>query len=497
VIKSAAPSSIAALLVPLCCFVILSACSNEGSDAPNTITSSGPPPPPTPVQSVISDCGTTVGSPGTYFLNSGLTTNSGAEPCITITDTENVTLNCNGNSITGTGEYGISGLNVDNLIITNCNVATGTGDGLSTLLGLSNINGGTITNSTFGSSQADFGAVVIHDSTNVIFGSQLPRAPANASVTATTNPSISTLISGAPQASNMLYGFIISLDNVNVFIEGNALTSGTSTALNGYLIGILSSQNTQVVNNTLDGLGSPLPIVENGIFEYLGTDDDILIQDETGPGSLISGNILVNTFDCGIETVGFMKNITLSSNYIDTVSTGIGGWYLLSVTGARFLRNVMTNIEYMGFRYFRIGGLRPASSKLPAETTINFTQNEFTGNILAQPLIVQGVQLRAVEAYVYSMMGYVPSPRLPGTDPAPGQFITVGNSFTNNRFDNAFGPLVFSAGPPWTYTSDDVIDGGGNICSGSQNLVPLVSPTFTTQWVPTTQSIPINCGSGN
>jgi hypothetical protein len=37
-------------------------------------------------------------------------------------------------------------------------------------------------------------------------------------------------------------------------------------------------------------------------------------------------------------------------NYIDTVGTGIGGWYYLSVREAQYTQNVMTNIEYMGFR---------------------------------------------------------------------------------------------------------------------------------------------------
>jgi hypothetical protein len=449
------------------------------------------------VQIVLTDCGSTISSPGTYSLDSKLTTNSGPEACITIAGTDNVTLNCNANSIVGVGEYGIGVLNVNNLIIENCKVATGTGDGFSTLLGLSNVNGATVTGSTFGSSESNFGGVLISDSTNITFGSQLPSAPANPSVTATTNPSISSQMSNAPPASNTVYGFINAWNNVNLVIEGNALSAVASSVPNSTMISTLYSQNTHVVNNTVNGLGSPIPIGEPGAYTLVGADDYILIAKETGPGSLVSGNILANVFDCGIETVGFMNNITLSNNHIDNVSTGIGGWYQLNVTNARFAYNVMTNIEYRGFRYFRIGGLRPASGGLPAETTINFTQNQFTGNILSQPLLFQGVQLRSVEIDVYSHMDYVPGSVLPGTVPTPEQFITVDNTFTNNTFEGAYGQLVFSSGPPWTYTSDDVIDGGGNICSGSQNFVPPVSPTFGHPSDAVILFSPINCGSGN
>jgi hypothetical protein len=142
-----------------------------------------------------------------------------------------------------------------------------------------------------------------------------------------TNPSISSQIANAAPSSNTVYGFLDASNNVNLVIEGNALTSGTSSAANPFVIGIFGGQNTHVVNNSVNGLGNPLPIEENGTYYYnsVGTDDDILIEDEAGPGSLISGNLLVNTFDCGIETVGFMQNISISSNYIDIVGTGIGG----------------------------------------------------------------------------------------------------------------------------------------------------------------------------
>jgi hypothetical protein len=376
---------------------------------------------------------------------------------------------------------------------------------------LSNVNGGTVTGSTFSSSQTNVGAVFISDSTNVTFGTQLPSAPVNPSITATTNPSISSQISNAPPASNTVYGFLSASNNVNLVIEGNALTSGTSSAVNPFMIGIFGGQNTHVVNNTVNGLGNPIPIEINGNYYYnsMGSDDDILIEDETGPGSLVSGNVLVNTFDCGIETVGFMTNITISNNSIDTTSTGIGGWYYLSVTNARYTQNAMTNIEYMGFRYARYGGLRPAGGQglpyifytipadMPAETTINFTQNQFSGNTLSQPIVFHGWQVGSVSAGVYSAMAYLTSSSLPGTDPTPQQFITVKNTFASNTFDRAFGRLAFSGGLPWTYTSDDVIDGGGNICSSSSDWAPSVSPTFGDQTVPISWVTPINCGNGN
>jgi len=494
--------------------VFISGCNNvgAGSNGSNPNMNSGPQPPagsPAPVQSVLTDCGTIISSPGTYSLNSSLETNSSPEACVTITGTDNVTLNCNGNSITGVGEYGIGALNVNSLIIENCMVATGTGDGFSTLLGLNNVKGATVTGSTFGSRLNNFGGVLISDSTNITFGSRLPSAPANPSVTAITNPVISSQLSNAPPASNTLYGFLDASNNINLVIEGTAMTSGTRSELNSFMIGIFGGQNTHVANNTVNGLGSPIPIEENGVY-YIngaGSDDDILVEDETGPGSLISGNILVNTFDCGIETVGFMRDITLYSNYIDTVAIGMGGWYYVSVTNAQYAQNVMTNIEYSGFRYIRFGGLRPAGGQnlpylsyiipadMPAETTINFNQNQFSGNTLAQPIGFLGERVGSVEVPVYSSMAYIAMSTLPGTDPTPQQFITVNNAFASNIFDKAFYPLLFSSGEDWSYTSNDVIDGKGNICSGSQNYVPPVSPTFGHPTDAVVLFSPIICGS--
>jgi hypothetical protein len=152
--------------------------------------------------------------------------------------------------------------------------------------------------------------------------------------------------------------------------------------------------------------------------------------------------------------------------------------------------------------------LRPAGEQLPyffytipadmpAEPTINFTQNQFSGNTLSQPIVFQGEQVGSVEALVYSRMAYATASGLPGTDPSAQQFVTVENTFASNTFDRVFGPLSFSGGQPWTYTSDDVIDGKANICSGSQTFVPSVSPTFGDQSGALTQFTPINCGSGN
>ena len=510
-------TSLPCIFVAVLFLAFVSACSNVGSISRSN-TQSGPPPPsgppappPPPVQSVITECGTSISSPGTYTLNSSLDTQGGDEPCITIANAKDITLNCNGNSITGVGEFGVSVSNVSSFVLENCTVNTGKGDGLSALLALNNVSGGTITGSTFGSGQSDLGGVLIIGCTNVTLGSQLPSAPTNPSITAATNPSISDQISNAPEPSNLIYGYIDAANNVNLVIEGNALTSGTSTALNSFMIGIFGGENTRVVNNSVNGLGNPIPVTENGIDSYdsVGTDDDILIEDETGPGSLVSGNLLVNTWDCGIETVGFMKNMTLSNNRIDMVGTSIGGWYYVSVTGVQYTQNVSTNIEYAGVFYARHGGLRAAGKQLPffayripadmpAETTVNFTQNQFTGNTFSQPITVTQNEVGALIAEVYSRMLYTAeSSLLPGTEPTPQQFLTVNNTFTNNSFTGAFDQIGFGGSPPWTYTSDDVIDGGGNICSGSLSYVPSVSPTFGDTTVAIIPIHSINCGNGN
>ena len=490
------------LLLSLSCVVIVSAC-NSGYSDPNT---PGPQPPAEPHASVLSECGATIRLPGTYSLSSGLTTDLDGEPCISIAQVNNVTLDCQGNSITGTGDYGIGVLNVENLVIKNCGVATGNNNVISIFLALNNVNGATVADCTFGSNQGYLGEVLISDSTNVIFGAQLPSAPMNPSVTATTNPSISPLLSNAPPASNTVYGLIQAYNNVKLVIEGDALTSDTTTTLNPFMIGIGGNQDTQVVKNTVNGLGNPISYLQGPLT---GSDDDILIEDETGPLSLVSGNVLVNTFDCAVETVGFMKDIGISKNYIDTVTFAFGGEYYLSVTDAQYAGNAMTNIMRQGFYYVRSGPLRPAGAQnlpyffypipahMPAESTINFTQNQFNGNTLSQPLLFNGELLaQPVVIPVYTTMGYG-ARGLPGTDPTLQQFITVDNIFTDNIFDKALGPLYFNWPLPWTYTNDDVIDGGGNVCAPSQVSLPSVSPTFSDQTVPLSSITPIDCRSGS
>jgi len=501
--------SLPAVLAGVLLFV--SACGEVGS-SPNHASTS-PSQPPAAAHIVLTDCGATINSPGVYSLNSNLTTVSGDEPCISITGTDNVTLDCNGNSITGLGQYGISAEGVSGLIIQNCNIATGIGNGISILLGLDNVIDATVAGSSFGSNQSNLGRVMISDSVNVTFGGPVPSAPLNPSVTVDTNPSVSNQIANAPAPINTVYGSVIGCSNVNLTIEGNALTSGAlTTSFSGVpVIGIFGGQNTHVVNNTVNGLASLIPVEENG-YKYpvlMGSDDDIQIQDETGPGSLISGNLLVNNCDFGIETIGFMKNITISNNYVDRVLLGFGGLYYLSVSNAQYIQNTLTNIEYTGFAYSRSGGLRSAGERnipfigylvpldLPAETTINFTQNQFTGNVLTQPLTLLDDPVPSLEIGVYTTLDYITNPDLPGTDPTPQQFITVDNTFTNNAFDKSFFRILFVVGATWSYTSDDVIDGGGNICPSSEIGVPPVSPTFGKQTSPLVTITPINCGSGN
>jgi hypothetical protein len=188
-----------------------------------------------------------------------------------------------------------------------------------------------VTGSTFGSNQSDLGGVFISDSSNVTFGKGSRKSFGQShDKSRCQQPNIEC-----------------SAGKQILVIEGNALTSGTSSALNPFVIGIFGGQNTHVVDNAVNGLGNPIPTEENGsYYNSVGTDDDILIENETGPGSVGSGNL-------------------------------------------------------------------------------------------------------------------------------------------------------FSGGQHWTYTSDDVIDGEGNICSGSQTFVPSVSPTFGDQTGALSQVTPINCGSGN
>ena len=112
---------------------------------------------------------------------------------------------------------------------------------------------------------------------------------------------------------------------------------------------VLGSNNT-IDGNQIDGKGGPSTRPN-------GADDGIIVSDESG--DILSNNTIRNTWDMGIETLGNIANMQITSNSITSVGIGgIGGWYWNSWSNVTAANNTVSNTPKL-FILFRLFGLRP------------------------------------------------------------------------------------------------------------------------------------------
>lgn len=204
----------------------------------------------------------------------------------------------------------------------------------------------------------------------------------------------------------------------HAIVDGNTFTSDTNAAG----ITILDSDGTHntITNNHVSGQGGAVGCC------FVGIDDAIGLQNVTH--DLIQGNVLDRSFDCGIETLGYVTDTTIDNNTITNNRTcGIGGWYDLD-----WQRNTVTNNHVAGsqlmFRFFWKQNLRTAGQ---------FTNNTFRSNIATAMLTTAQNSLFATDLPI----------------------VTSGNVVSGNDFDagEQFAPQFYPNTP-------EAFSGAGNLC---------------------------------
>jgi parallel beta-helix repeat protein len=261
---------------------------------------------------------------------------------------------------------------------------------------------------------------------------------------------------------NAAFQQFYSSDNLLRFNTATCPAWTNNLTCPGVFLSALGSNNT-MDRNLLDGRGG-------AATGQNGADDGIVIQDESG--DIVSNNTIQNTWDAGIETVGNITNMQISSNSIANVTqAGIGGWYWNSWNNVTVAGNTVSDARYL-FILFRIFGLRAQNwdgRGAPADTAVYFQGNSFSRN-----QFIGSSSPASTSAYIpiYNDLDYTGGVSgIPGERAAQkSDFQLNDNIFTRNDFGHFTGAPYFAQ----PFTAGEVIDGGRNICSTPGPNYPLV-----------------------
>jgi hypothetical protein len=373
---------------------------------------------------------------GNYFLARDLLETQAMTTCLRIHDTRNVQLDCKFKAITGAGSPAISVTNVQGFAITNCTLQTTAVGGNTRVLEATTSSNGILTRNTIGNLTDQQHFIVYFTSVN----------------------------------NTGLINNTIDAELIQIRSSGNILRSNTLTCpvwmnnatCGGLIYSVLGSNNT-MDGNQIDGKGGP-STGQNG------ADDGILVADESG--DILSNNAIRNTWDMGIETVGNIANMQITSNSIASVGVGgIGGWYWNSWSNVTTTNNSVSNAPQL-FTLFRIYGLRAQNwdgNGVAGDAAVYFQGNLFSGNRLTN-VSVQAMPSAYIPIYNYlnyhNTVSGIPGERIA----QKSDFKLNNNTFTQNDFGRIQPPPDFSA----PFTTGEIIDGGGNICASPGANYPLV-----------------------
>ncbi len=355
---------------------------------------------------------------GTYVLGKDLTGIPGWA-CINIHDTSNVELDCKQFSITvdrGIDTGGGAGLRITNATgysVHNCSVKVlhTTATATMSALSVSNSPNGTLANNTISG-----GCIEISNSNRVqMTGNTLTATPL-----------------GVHQSD------AVTISNNDINLPPTMTYAGN--------IVISRTTGSTIQNNRLDGGW-------DGGANRLGADVGILL--DAVSNSIVSGNVIANTWDCGIENTGALSYVQLTDNKIrKTKFCGIGGWYGVSWKGNTVTGNT---VEYGDavFMIYRLWGLQAG------EDMVYFKDNVVRNNSLLIPN-------PSVGAFRTS---YIDFQNIPV---AAGSVVAGNNVFSGNDFNKQGGAPIF-------FPASMIVDGGGNTC-GAQNRQ---------------SDFPLNCGGSS
>ena len=393
----------------------------------------------------ISSC-REIKSPGNYVVDKNLQSSGFDIPCLNVHDAENVHIICNNHLIKSSAGNAILVSRVKNFSIKSCRLE---GGNLNQGLDMKNVMNGEIADNkiTSGLNVMDgVGMKILRNSINGIYQQFYTTG--------------SRIDSNTIDSWNPSFGII--------FAAGSILSTGGS--------------NNNIINNNIDGRAQGILSIQ------IGADDGIIISDEDR--DFINNNTIANTWDCSIETLGFISNTTISDNSLKNAGLcGIGGWHWNSFKGNTVANNTINDAPRL-FYFGRSGGLRnrgwDRDHTTPMDDKIYFKDNVFENNKLTNPRLkgVYGTYSTMI------MMDYASDISSFDRQPASNDYILGNNVFKNNNFSLALDAPIFSP-------AGMIVDGGGNICSTSASIMypikcndtsPVVTPVVTIPTTPVTGS---------
>jgi chitodextrinase len=348
----------------------------------------------------ITSCGT-ISSSGSYVLPSSLSS-SLKTTCLTIQNTTNVTLDCQGNTIS---------------------MASGVTPPTTFIL-INNVQNFMLVNCTITPNAKVYNLSVQNSSSGFIDGDSFTGSDGFVSVNAS-----NALVVSNNTFTNSLYEQGGSSGN---YIGNNQISY--SNYVGAQLIGSGNGSANTIDNNNVNGNGGWTAATGN-----YGFDDGIGIGMESN--DILANNTIQNVWDTGIETDGLISNCLFANNTINYARiSGIGGWYYNSWTGNTVSNNKISNVE-MTFYFFNQAGLPTGQTKL------YFLNNTFIGNVSTSP----------VSSYIGGPSTFIDMDPADNPSIPAGSLIAGNNVFTDNVWaSNQYAPTLWPA--------NMIVDGGGNVC---------------------------------
>lgn len=389
----------------------------------------------------ITKCNTKITAPGNYVLTGDINfvKNGGIDTfakCITVTNTNHVSIDCQGHIITISGNtnanfYTLTSVN--HFLLTNCtDVFAGTATNNFSDLWTSLISNATFEKNTFGNSYKSHGK----------------SAGDNITGTPTTTISNNVVKNNKFLDANIEGSYI-----TQSYIGFNTITWDAPTG---------AGVNTGYVHGTNNIIDSNF-IVGNGVYsptsDFTGIDDNISLGIQDGSiesGDIVANNIMAGSFDCGIETLGTISNMTIINNTI--VNFGINAicaYYNTSWQNNVLLNNTATqgNTTDTQPSFLTIFDANPP---YPAGTKVYFKDNFINGNKFTAKSNNPGCGVH-INFTNTTVCNY---PDATSTSLNSSNTILSGNIFSNNNFGH-----IGTMHPPALTPSVMIIDGGGNICN--------------------------------
>lgn len=390
---------------------------------------------------VVSTCGLSASS-GNYVLTSNINYSiSQNSACISANNVTNLSLNCQGHSITISGSGRptfISMNNASNFMITNCKFLD-TQPGIITYSGFLIDSGsyGTIANNTIGGSYSTYGNASC-SSINSSSPNTTPLSVVNHNIVVANNNFVNSCLSQYLASYDYIGGNTLNWD-----VPTNLTTQPTLYSEPGNIVSGEGTHNVIAYNNMNGGSGTD--------GAHIGMDDSIILSGNSVnyvPGitsnDTIAYNTTSNNWDAGIETVGYIKDSSILRNNISNAFiAGISSYHNTSWEGNKVEYNkvgdVANSSEILEFYDYEA---------IPVGTKIYFQNNNFTGNVF-NPLP------NSLSQSVFINFTITENPTITSSNTVLGN-----NLIKNNNFGYESSMIA-----PYMAPTSMFVDGGGNICT--------------------------------